>query len=122
MPMPRPDAESKAFFQSMLPTDPRVSVRPMFGNLDGLVNGNMFMGLFGSDFFVRLLDSDRTTLIEEEGASELEPMPGGRPMKEYVVIPQEWRQQPDRVEYWVLRSMNWVGEMPVKKGKKNKKK
>ena len=37
------------------------------------------------------------------------------------MIPQEWRQQPDRVEDWVLRSMNWVEEMPVKKGKRTRK-
>ena len=69
LPMPRPDAETKAFFDSMLPADQRVTVRPMFGNVAGFVNGNMCMGLFGSDFFLRLSEEDRLSLLGEEGAS-----------------------------------------------------
>jgi hypothetical protein len=43
-----------------IPEDPWVQVRPMFGNLAGLSNGNMFIGLFGSAVFVRLGEDDRT--------------------------------------------------------------
>ena len=119
MPMPRPDAESKAFFESVLPDDPRVKVRPMFGNVAGFLNGNMFIGLFGSDLFVRLSAADRAELLQEEGAATLEPMPG-RPMKEYAVIPKLWRDEPDSVRSWVTRSMDWVGAMPEKKAKGKK--
>ena len=119
MTMPRPDTESKAFFESVVPDDPRIQVRPMFGNVAGFVNGNMFIGLFGSDLFVRLSNGDRAELLQEEGASMFEPMKG-RPMKEYVMIPKEWRQRPDRVKGWVSRSLNWVGEMPEKKAKRKK--
>src|SRR3990172_6493656 len=52
MAMPRPDQESKAFFESVLPDDPRVQARPMFGNVSGFLNSNMFMGLLGSDFLI----------------------------------------------------------------------
>ena len=119
MTMPRPDAESKAFFESVLPDDRRVSARPMFGNVAGFVNGNMFMGLFGNDLLVRLSDGDRAELLEEEATSILEPMKG-RPMKEYVVIPQTWWDKPDRIGSWVARSLDWVAEMPEKKGQKKK--
>ena len=63
MPMPRPDAESRTFFESVLPDDPRVKARPMFGNVSGFVNGNMFMGLYGGDLFVRLSEADRAELL-----------------------------------------------------------
>ena len=119
MPMPRPDDESKAFFESVLPDDPRVLVRPMFGNVAGFLNGNMFIGLFGNDLFVRLSDADRAELLQQEGSAILEPMPG-RPMKEYAVIPQRWRDEPDSVHSWVTRSMDWVGVMPEKKAKRKK--
>jgi hypothetical protein len=33
---------------------PDVNIKPMFGNLGEFVNGNMFMGLFGSDIGVEL--------------------------------------------------------------------
>ena len=120
MPMPKPDEASRKFFESVLPDDGRVRARPMFGNVAGFVNGNMFMGLFGDDLFVRLSEADRAELLREEGASQLEPMPG-RPMKEYVAVPEAWRQEPQRVRDWVGRSLVWVGDMPEKKPKKSKK-
>ena len=67
MTMPNPDAESKTYFESVLPEDARVSVRPMFGNVAGFVNSNMFMGLFGNDLFVRLDDDDPTELLQQPG-------------------------------------------------------
>ena len=96
MPFPRPDEETKAYFESVLPDDPRVQVKPMFGNVAGFLNGNMFMGLFGADLLVRLSEADRAEILQEDGTSIFEPM-AGRPMKEYVAIPRSWRAEPDRV-------------------------
>ena len=121
MPMPRPDQGSRYFFDSVLPDDPRVTARPMFGNLAGFVNGNMFMGLYGDDMFERLSEEDRDKLLLETGASVFEPMKG-RPMWEYVVVPREWRDNPDSVGIWVSRSLAWTGEMPAKVPKKRRKK
>ncbi|TMI14728.1 TfoX/Sxy family protein [Candidatus Bathyarchaeota archaeon] len=59
-----------------MPEDPRITIRPMFGNISAFVNGNMFAGLFGNDLFVRLSDESRKELLEEKGASLLEPMKG----------------------------------------------
>ena len=70
---------------------------------------------------MRLSEGDRAKLLQEEGTSIFEPMKG-RPMKEYVSIPQAWRDEPDRVRGWVARSVEWVGEMPEKKPKKAKRK
>lgn len=75
--MPKPDAETEASFRSVVPEDPDVTVRPMFGNLAGFVNGNMFAGLFGADLFVRLSAEDRAEL-EAAGGGPFEPMPGDR--------------------------------------------
>ncbi len=41
MPFPRPDEDTKAFFESIVPNDPRVTARPMFGNVAAFVNGNI---------------------------------------------------------------------------------
>ena len=110
--MPKPDDASKAFFESVVPERPDVRVRPMFGNVSAFVNGNMFMGLFGSDLFVRLPDADRDSLFKAGGAP-FEPMPG-RPMREYVVLPSKWREQRKRVQEWVDRSLAWAQELPPK--------
>lgn len=120
MSMPRPDEESKAFFASVIPVDPRITIKPMFGNIGSFINGNMFSGLFGNQIFVRLPENERLRLLEEDGASEFSPMPG-RAMKEYVTLPDHWRQEPDKICEWIERSLSWVGEMPEKVAKKKAK-
>ena len=112
----RPDEDPKEFFRSILPDNPRITIRPMFGNISAFVNGNMFAGLFGNDLFVRLSEESRKELLEKKGASLLEPMKG-RPMKEYVVIPKAWRNQHETVRIWVIRSLDWTSKLPPKKMK-----
>ena len=113
----RPDEDSKEFLRSILPDNPRITIRPMFGNISAFVNGNMFAGLFGNDLFVRVSEESRKELLDKKGASLLEPMKG-KPMKEYVVIPKAWRNQPEIVRLWVTRSLDWTSRLPPKKTKK----
>jgi len=47
--IPRADEKSKEFSRSLLLDDPRITIRPMFGNISAFVNGNMFAGLFGTE-------------------------------------------------------------------------
>ncbi len=116
MKIPRPDEDAKEFFKSILPKDRDVTIRPMFGNLSGFVNGNMFTGLLGNDLFLRLSGKDREELLKVKEASLFEPIKG-RPMKEYVVIPSTWREQPALINAWVLRSLEWAKKLPEKKQK-----
>jgi TfoX/Sxy family transcriptional regulator of competence genes len=109
---PRPDPGSREAFESLLPEDPRVVVRPMFGNIAAFVNGNMFAGVFGPDLFVRLPEEDRARAIDA-GAAEFQPMPG-RPMKEYVSLPRTWGSEPERAGAWIERSLSWAAELPPK--------
>ncbi|MDA4134085.1 MAG: TfoX/Sxy family protein [Thaumarchaeota archaeon] len=119
MKMPRPDGDDKAFFRSVLPSDPRVHVRPMFGNDAAFVNGNMFAGLFGKQLFVRLSVEDQAELLAEEGASRFAPMEG-RPMSGYVVVPSAWRADPKKVGAWVEKSLAWSSRLPAKVTKRPK--
>src|SRR5438445_7546095 len=114
MAFPKTDERSRVFFESLVPNDPRVRSRPMFGNRAAFVNGNMFLALFGAQVAVRLSDEDRTELLRQKGASGFEPMPG-RPMKEYVVLPEGWRTSPKKAEGWVARSFAWARKLPPKK-------
>ena len=119
MAMPKPDDRTRQLFQAVLPEDPRVQTRPMFGNLAAFVNGNMFAGLFGNDLFVRLPEDDRAALLGEPGGHLLEPM-AGRPMREYVVLPQAWQGQPERLHEWLRRGLNWTATLPSKAPKRPK--
>jgi TfoX/Sxy family transcriptional regulator of competence genes len=116
--MPRPSDRAKVAFRAVLPDDPAVTVRPMFGNIAAFVNGNMFAGLFGEDLFVRLQDAERTAVIAQGGA-EFAPMPG-RGMKDYVTVPGPWAEDPGPARAWVLRSLAWARELPPKEPRRRK--
>jgi len=58
MKVPRPSPDDLAYFRGIIPDDPRVAVKPMFGNIGAFVNGNMFSGLFGSAVGVKLNPDD----------------------------------------------------------------
>jgi hypothetical protein len=113
MKVPKPTEADRSYFNSLVPDDPRVATKPMFGNLAAFVNGNMFMGLFGSAVGVRLAGPDRGELRAVEGAGPFGPE--GRPMMEYVALPDLWRKAPERGEPWIARALDYVGSLPPKK-------
>src|SRR2546429_5979578 len=101
MKIPKPTDDDKARFESLVPDDPRVEVKPMFGNLGAFVNGNMFMGLFGADVGVKPPDSDCEKLLKAGG------MPFGpaeRPMGGYVALPAAFTSAKSRP--WVAKSLD----------------
>jgi TfoX/Sxy family transcriptional regulator of competence genes len=110
--IPKPEDASKDAWRALLPDDPRVSVRPMFGNLAAFVNGNMFTGLFGDDVFVRLPEDERDAVLKA-GGKPFEPMPG-RGMKEYVVLPSSWRTKPAAARQWIEGSLAFAATLPAK--------
>ena len=107
--MPKPTEEDKDRFRALVPDDPRVEVKPMFGNLAAFVNGNMFMGLFGADVGLRLPPEERERLLIIAGTGPFGPEE--RPMKEYVTIPGTWRGPADAAE-WVDISLAHIAAMP----------
>jgi TfoX/Sxy family transcriptional regulator of competence genes len=113
MTIPKSSEADREWFHSLLPDDPRVAVRPMFGCQAAFINGNMFTGLMGSSLFVRLSEAEREELLAVPGAAEFMPMEG-RPMKEYVTLPEAWREDPEQARAWVRRSLEWAATLPAK--------
>lgn len=116
MEIPKPSAADKDYFRAIVPDDPRVEVKPMFGNFAAFVNGNMFMGLFGPTVGLRLAEADRAELGAIEGAAPFGPE--DRPMKQYVAMPIAWRNDPDSTADWVARAFDHTAAMPPKQKKK----
>lgn len=116
MKMPKPTEEVKNLFRSLLPDVPGVTQRPMFGQLAGFVNGNMFLCLFGDRIAVKVSEADAAELLKIKGAEPFVPMEG-RPMRGYVVIPEAWHQVPKMAEEWVARSLAFVSTLPAKQPK-----
>ena len=118
MKIPKPTEGDKDYFRSIVPDDPRVEIKPMFGNVAAFVNGNMFMGLFGPDVGVRLPEGDRATLLDVEGAGPFGPE--GRPMGEYVALPDGWREDAARTTEWTDMALEYVAAMLPKQKKPKK--
>src|SRR5579864_3493838 len=111
MEIPKPSAQDMAQFRALVPDDPRVAVKPMFGNLGAFVNGNMFMGLFGSDIGVKLPSADGAELTKLEGAGPFGP--AERPMGGYVTLPRAIRGTAAG-HRWIRRSLDHVALLPPK--------
>src|SRR4051812_24004031 len=86
--IPKPTDGDRERFRSLVPDEPGVETKPMFGNLGAFVNGNMFMGLFGAQVGVKLGDADRDKLLSEPGTGPFGPEE--RPMSGYVALPGGW--------------------------------
>jgi TfoX/Sxy family transcriptional regulator of competence genes len=92
--------------------------RKMFGYPAGFIGGNMTTGLHQESWIVRLPADERTRLLDE-GWSTFEPM-AGRPMREYVALPDEVVADPDQARAWVERAAAYVRTLPPKAPKKKK--
>ena len=102
-------------FEEVFPDDPRAERRKMFGFPSGVVNGNMFGGLFERDVILRLGEADRTLMVNDYGAGQFEPM--GKAMKGYVTVPSAIVQEPERLREWVQRAFEFAAGLPAKEKK-----
>jgi TfoX/Sxy family transcriptional regulator of competence genes len=114
MKMPRPSEEAKAAFSRIVPDEPAISIKPMFGQLSAFVNGNMFCGIFGDELVLRLPEPDIARL-KKEGGRDFEPMAGHK-MSGYVMLPGDWRAKPPGA--LVRRALEEARKLPAKKPKR----
>jgi TfoX/Sxy family transcriptional regulator of competence genes len=106
-----------ARFDRLLPTDPRVERRTMFGCPMGYCNGNLFLGLHENRFLIRLGDDDRAALIKQFKAKPFEPMPG-RKSSATLVVPDRITADPAALRSWFDKALSYVLSLPPKKPKK----
>lgn len=85
----------------------------MFGQPAAFARGNLFLGVFGDDIFVRLGEADRQEALAIPGAKLFAPM-AGRPMREYVVLPGSLLSDSRRAADWVGRSLRFAGTLAPK--------
>ena len=116
MQIPKPTDADRERFRALVPDEPNVEARPMFGNLGAFVNGNMFMGLFGSDIGLKLDDVDRTKLAAQPGAGPFGP--AERPMAGYVTLPADWTAR--KTMPWIAKAHAVAAALPAKHAKAKK--
>ncbi len=114
--MPKPSEEAKAAFSRLVPDQPAVTLKPMFGQLSAFVNGNMFCGIFGEDLMVRLPEHEIET-VKKQGGRDFEPMAGHK-MSGYVIVPGDWRTKPAPAVVLIKKALAHTSSMPAKAPKK----
>jgi TfoX/Sxy family transcriptional regulator of competence genes len=112
--MPKPTEADRERFAALVPEAPDVVVKPMFGNLGAFVNGNMFMGLFGSDIGLRLPSDEAARLRAIDGAGPFGPVE--RPMGGYVTMPPSLVDDPEGGR-WVAIARDHAAALPPKQPK-----
>jgi TfoX/Sxy family transcriptional regulator of competence genes len=92
-------------------------MRRMFGFPAYFANGNMFTGVFEDTIILRLADQDRAELVAAyDETAPFEPM-AGRPMREYVVLPEVLLSDSAALNEWLERSFSWASGLPPKETK-----
>jgi TfoX/Sxy family transcriptional regulator of competence genes len=107
--------ELVATFDAAIKGKPDIERRQMFGYPCAFLNRNMLTGLFQDRMIVRLSEADRAKAIGELGAQPF--APGGRPMREYVVLPPDIVADGRKLGSWLKRAIAYVETLPAKKPK-----
>jgi len=110
MQIPKPNDADRAYFHPLVPDDPRVEVKPMFGNVAAFVNGNMFLGLFGADVGVKVADAEADELLAEGGGAF---GPAERPMGGYVTLPPTMLGTAEGAR-WFAKALDHVAAAPAR--------
>lgn len=109
-----------ARYDAFVPEAPGVERRQMFGYPAAFVNGNLFFSLHESNMILKLGPEDHPQFLADQKAKVFDPM-GGRPMREYAVVPKAVRDDDALLAEWVGRSLAYVGSLPKKEKKPRRK-
>lgn len=99
-------------FHASVPGPP-AEHRKMFGFPAAFVNGNLFMGIFQESVMLRLPDAAPAEMGKLPGVVPFEPMPG-RPMKEYVTVPDALISNRAKLAPWIAKSFAYAQSLPAK--------
>lgn len=93
---------------------PETTRRQMFGYPCAWVGGNMASGLFAQAWWVRLPPDRLASVLTSGEGRPFEVMPG-RPMKGYVVLPDEVVADDSRIDAWVGEALTYTATLPAKR-------
>src|SRR5579864_6625021 len=102
-----------AAFPALLPDDPRVEPRKMFGYPCAFAGGNMFIGLHQDSLILRLPEGERERFLDQYRTHVFAPFPD-RPMREYAVVPHALIKKPAELAPWIARSLAYAASIPPK--------
>ncbi|HYM83238.1 MAG TPA: TfoX/Sxy family protein [Candidatus Dormibacteraeota bacterium] len=101
-----------ALFDRVVPAEPDVKRRKMFGWPAAFVGGNMVAGLHRDALFLRLPPGELEQ-VTALGGRPFEPM-AGRAMRGYVVVPETMLQDEQILRGWAARAIGFGRTLPAK--------
>ena len=107
-------AELAALFDRVVPTEPDVTRRKMFGWPAAFVGSRMFASLHRESVVIRLEPDQLAAFLLLPGASPFEPMPG-RPMTGYALVPLSMLADEPELRAWLDRALAFTRALPPKK-------
>jgi TfoX/Sxy family transcriptional regulator of competence genes len=115
---PKTSAKLSSLLEEALAPYP-AQKRMMFGGPAFFAKGNMFAGVHGEHLMLRLGQADREEFLSLPGAAPFGPM--GRPMKEYMSVPESVLGDAAGLDGWLRRSFEYADSLPPRQPKPRKK-
>ncbi len=110
--------EAVAAYEAVVPDDPRVERKKMFGHPAAFTSGNMFFGTFEDRLIARLPALRIADLMARPGVGAFAPREG-RPWKEYVQLDLEVVDEADLAVY-AREALEHTATLPPKVPKPRK--
>lgn len=98
--------------RDLLGDDPAISERKMFGGLCFMCDGNMALGIVGSDLMVRVGPDAYEGALREPHAREMDF--NGRPMRGMVYVAPDGVAEDDALGAWLARGIDFARSLPPK--------
>ncbi|HEY4181397.1 MAG TPA: TfoX/Sxy family protein [Kofleriaceae bacterium] len=117
MAFPKIPKEHHALFYQRIPRDPRIETKQMFGAAVGMVNGQLFGGLWGNSIMVKLSPADSKEAAKLDGTYPFDPMQTGRQMMSALVLPDDVVDEPDEMRAWLKKAFEYTATLPPKRKK-----
>jgi TfoX/Sxy family transcriptional regulator of competence genes len=89
-----------------------LSEKKMFGGLAFLINGNMSVGVHGSELIVRIAPETTDNALHEPGARPFDIT--GRPMKGWLLVGEPEIKDAASLKKWVRRGVEYASALPKK--------
>src|SRR5437870_9234343 len=89
-----------------------LSEKRMFGGLAFLINGNMGVGVHGSELIVRIAPETADNALQEPGARPFDIT--GRPMKGWLLVGEPGITDSASLKKWVHRGVAYASALPKK--------
>ena len=98
---------------------PDLEFRKLFGGMAAYVHGRPFALLSSVGLALKLPAAAQANLLAAPGARPLQFEEGGVVFKQYVLVPDAWGQEPERLREWVEVSAKHVMTLPAKPRKRS---